>query len=377
MRPYVLVSSDFVKTGGMDRANYAVADYLLRSGNEVHLVAHRVSERLLRAAIFHRAAKPANSYFLGGPFLDRLGRHWAERLRRRSGSVLVNGGNCLVGHVNWVHYVHAAYRPKNRRGLLGRTRSHWQARLDRSRETVALRNAALVISNSERTRRDLIERLQVPTERVVVIYYGSDPAAFRPVRLDERLELRRRLGWDVQRPAVLFIGALGDGRKGFDSLFRAWEILCGSPSWDADLIVVGAGADVAHWRRRSLAAGLGQRVRFLGFRRDVPDLVRAADALVAPSRYEAYGLAAHEALCCELPALVSARAGVAERYPAELQQLLIRDPDNAEDVACRLQAWRADGHAWRPSLAAFAARLRTWTWDDMAARIHKCLESAA
>jgi hypothetical protein len=38
MKPYLLVTGDFVKTGGMDRANYALAHYLARQGGEVHLV---------------------------------------------------------------------------------------------------------------------------------------------------------------------------------------------------------------------------------------------------------------------------------------------------------------------------------------------------
>src|SRR2546428_102724 len=77
------------------------------------------------------------------------------------------------------------------------------------------------------------------------------------------------------------------------------------------------------WQGMAAAHELAGRVRFLGFRTDVPDLLRAADVLIAPSRYEPYGLTVHEALCCGLPALVSAAAGVAERYPAELSDLLI------------------------------------------------------
>ena len=55
---------------------------------------------------------------------------------------------------------------------------------------------------------------------------------------------------------------------------------------------------------------------------DVPNLLRAADCLVAPTRYEAYGLGVHEALCCGLPGIVSADAGVAERYSPELQRFV-------------------------------------------------------
>jgi glycosyltransferase involved in cell wall biosynthesis len=66
----------------------------------------------------------------------------------------------------------------------------------------------------------------------------------------------------------------------------------------------------------------GDRVRFLGFRTDVPEIPSALDGLVHP-RYEAAGLSVHEALCRGLPAIVTACAGVAERYPADLRHCLL------------------------------------------------------
>ena len=120
---------------------------------------------------------------------------------------------------------------------------------------------------------------------------------------------------------MLFIGALGDRRKGFDTLHKAWEMLTRRSATDPLLVVIGQGALLPEWQQRTRAAGLERSITYLGFRNDVPRLVRAADMLVAPTRYEAYGLGVHEALCCGLPAVVSADAGVAERYPAELADL--------------------------------------------------------
>ena len=59
------------------------------------------------------------------------------------------------------------------------------------------------------------------------------------------------------------------------------------------------------------------------------------------------GLGVHEALCRGLPALVSRTAGVAERYPAGLNGLLIPDPDSAADLADRLRDWRAGLERYR------------------------------
>ena len=58
-----------------------------------------------------------------------------------------------------------------------------------------------------------------------VIYYGIDAEQFRPPFAGERDATRAELGWPADRPVVLFIGALGDRRKGFDTLHKAWEML--------------------------------------------------------------------------------------------------------------------------------------------------------
>jgi glycosyltransferase involved in cell wall biosynthesis len=115
-------------------------------------------------------------------------------------------------------------------------------------------------------------------------------------------------------------------------------------------------------------------VRLLGFRKDVPVLLRASDLLIAPTRYEAYGLGVHEALCNGLPALVSRSAGVAERYPEELRELLLPDPDDVEDLVRRVVAWRSADEELRRRVGGLSATLRAWTWDDMARRIHELAE---
>src|SRR5262249_11523681 len=110
MKRVLLVSGDFVRTGGMDVANFALATFLARSGCDVHLVTHKAEEALAAdpRVTLHKIPRPAPSYLLGSPLLATAGRFCAWRGRRDRGRTIVNGGNCDVGDVNWVHYVHAA-----------------------------------------------------------------------------------------------------------------------------------------------------------------------------------------------------------------------------------------------------------------------------
>jgi len=377
MKSYLLVTGDFVRTGGMDRANFALADYLARQGEQVHLVAHRVASELLAYpnVTFHRVPKVANSYLLSSPLLNWVGRSQAQQITALGGRVLVNGGNCQWGDVNWVHYVHAAYEPESQAGQLRQIKGAVSLQRFLVTERRALQSARVIIANSDRTKQDLIEQLGIPEERIHRVYYGIEPQIFYPATPQERTKRRHRLGWSQEKPIVVFIGALGDRRKGFDTLFSACEQLCADPSWDADLVVIGVGAELPLWQKRAAEAGISSGIHFLGFRSDVPDLLRSADCLVAPTRYEAYGLGVHEVLCCGLPAIVSTTAGVAERYPSQLSDLLIPDPEDATDLAARLRHWRKASHHYSQLLGSLSEELRCYTWDDMArnilARINK------
>ncbi len=105
-------------------------------------------------------------------------------------------------------------------------------------------------------------------------------------------ELRAALG----PPGSLILGSAGrlDDQKGLDVLLDALRLLGPKPDWS--LWLAGDGPRRADLEARAARAGLSDRVRFLGFRGDVPALLRATDLFVLPSRYEAMPLALLEAM---------------------------------------------------------------------------------
>jgi glycosyltransferase involved in cell wall biosynthesis len=379
MTPWLLVAGDLTPLGGMDAANHALARHLAHRGDEVHVVTHRAwpDLRSLPSLNVHEVWRPFGRHMLGGPMLAREGRRVWRRLRVRGARAVANGGNCRMTAANWVHYVHAAFRP-DVAGTVGQRAKWWLAhRRELAAEREALCEARVVICNSQRTARDVIERIGVDSKRVVVVYYGSDVRRFGPVTDMVRDEARRQLNVRDNRPLVGFVGALSDRRKAFDTVFRAQTSLCRRPDWDAQLVVVGAGAELPAWRRRAAEAGLQNRIVFMGFRPDVPDILAGLDVLVHPARYEAYGLSVHEAICRGLPALVSSSAGVAERYPEALRELLIDDPNDDRELAERLWQWRSRRDIYSTLVAPFAATLRARSWDAMAEEIAHHVERAA
>jgi glycosyltransferase involved in cell wall biosynthesis len=382
MKSCVLVSGDFTPWGGMDRANYELAWHLAdRLGIAVHLVSHSVARPLATHTriTWHRVPKPLDSYTLAAPLLRQEGRRIAARLARQGARVIVNGGNCPWPDINWVHAVHAAWDNRDVHAPLWfRVRNRWNKCRARRAECRAVRMARIVLTNSAATRRQIIAHLGIPAGRVQIVYLGSAPEDFRPRGTQGRLEARQRFGWWHDRPMVAFIGALGhDRHKGFDVVFRAWTQLCQDPGWDVDLAVAGGGAEVELWQRQATSAGLTGRIQLLGFVKHVPDLLAAVDAVVSPVSYDAYGLAVHEALCHGLPAFVTRCAGVAERYPDNLADLLLNDPPTVDDLVQRLYRWRRDRAAYAARLIHFGTILRQHTWADMARQIVNIIASVA
>jgi glycosyltransferase involved in cell wall biosynthesis len=358
----------------MERANAALADYLVRSGRPVHLVAHEIADAWCETpgVTVHSVPRTRGVLTYGEHRLDRAGQAVAERVSALDSRtrVVVNGTNCRWADVNWLHYVHHAVDGVARDAptwfkLRSRTAQAWALHRERS----IVRSARVVIVNSDLTRGHAIDLVGADPGRVVRVYLSCD-SSFGPVPLAQRREARAWLRLPDERKVAVFIGALGhDGRKGFATLWEAWRQLCADPEWDVDLVVVGAGRQQAGWVRRTRQAALSNRVQFIGFTARVPEVLAAADVLVSPVRYESYGLNVHEALCRNVPAIVSRQAGVAERYPTDLSALLLDDPRDASQLVETLRRWRGDVEGWRARIDPLSVELRRHSWDDMAAEM--------
>lgn len=372
--PWVLVADGFHRYGGMDRANVALAEYLCSIGVPIHLVSFRIDPELAAhpAVTSHLVAKLTRSNLMNSWHLDRRGRQIASAVvnRHPRARVLVNGGNCDWPDLNWVHFVHRAwegqvsnapfwYKVKNAVG-------HW---IDCRRERRVLRRAHTLLANSHRTKRDLVDLFGIDPSHIHTVYLGNGDD-WQKITPERRANVRAHYGISAECALIIFVGAMGyDMRKGFDTLWAAWRSLSANQSWDAQLFVAGGGRALHSWRRKIDGSGLGARVRLLGFADNVPDLLAAADLLVSPVRYESYGLNVQEALCCGVPSIVSADAGVAEQYPPELDDLLLLNPDDSHELTARINNWRSRIDEIKRLTMPVAQRLRAYTWNDMAAQI--------
>jgi glycosyltransferase involved in cell wall biosynthesis len=140
------------------------------------------------------------------------------------------------------------------------------------------------------------------TTEVVTLPNFVDADDFRPASVGAPDPLRAALGVAADVPVVAVVGLISH-RKGQDLAVRAFAELRRTRP-DAVLAVIGGG---------ELPSGLPHEgVRLLGHREDVARLLPHASVVVVPSREEPFGLAAIEAMACEVPVVAFAVGGLAE-----------------------------------------------------------------
>jgi glycosyltransferase involved in cell wall biosynthesis len=146
----------------------------------------------------------------------------------------------------------------------------------------------------------------IAEERIWDIPNGVDTDHFRPAGDQERTAIRRELQL-AGAPLAIFAGRLVT-EKGIDKLIDAWpRVLRSLP--DAQLLLVGEGAERPALEIRVRQLSLAHRVRFIASQADVAPYLRAADAFVLPSYAEGMPIALLEAMACGLPCIATAVGG--------------------------------------------------------------------
>ncbi len=213
------------------------------------------------------------------------------------------------------------------------------------------------------------ESLRGAYEDVRVIYNGTDLSSFRPA--GNREALRQSLGLGSEDIAICIVGRLTPW-KGHRELLRAFSRVAGKrPA--AKLLVVG---EVAFWEDtyeaelKELAGTLGiaPRVAWLGFRKDVPDILAAADVFALPSHDEPFGRVIVEAMACEKP-VVATRSGGAPEIVVDGETGILVSVGNEDELAAALLRLAEDGGLRRQM--GRAARTRATCLFDVAQTVSR------
>jgi glycosyltransferase involved in cell wall biosynthesis len=189
----------------------------------------------------------------------------------------------------------------------------------------------------------------VPEDRVYYMPgFGVDCDEFSPERVNasQIQELRRELGLTDKQPVVVMLAEF-IARKRHQDVIHAFARV-GMP--EACLLLAGTGPTEPHMRELASRLGISERVRFLGFRRDVHALLRTANLAVLCSSQEGLPESVMESLCLATPVVATDIRGSRELVDdstgklvpvgdvaalAKAIELVLRNPEQAQAMGRR------------------------------------------
>lgn len=177
----------------------------------------------------------------------------------------------------------------------------------------------------------LLEQAGIPPDRIEVIYNGVGPEHFEDGCSRQQAVKRTQEELGLGHGPVIGTVARLSPEKGVDVLLRALSLVAENfPG--ITLLVIGDGPQAAELHRLAGELGLGESVRFLGARHDVPVLNRLLDIFVLPSREEALPMALLEAMAAGRAVIATSVGGTPEVVTSPVDGVLV-PPDNAEELA--------------------------------------------
>jgi len=171
---------------------------------------------------------------------------------------------------------------------------------------------------------------RVSEEKVALIYNGISQR--KPEDLDIKA-LKEKLGIPEGKKILLSVGR-HTKQKRFDLMIKIHSNIIKKNS-SCCLLLVGDGPDSEYLRKQSRELHVENSVFFLGFRRDVPDLLSLADVYICTSEWEAFSISILEVMASRKPIVAFDVDGVNEAITNEHNGYLI--PFGDEDgVACHV-----------------------------------------
>ena len=217
---------------------------------------------------------------------------WLERL----------GGLPTIGHVH------------------GFTSAHWH------------RGQSHLVTCSNAVKRDLVQK-GFDANHITALHIPVEPADVLPTR--SRREVRQEFGVDENTPIVGTFAHLSV-KKGYRELILAAQrVLKEMPT--AQFWCFGDGLLRDELTLQAQEFGIADRFRLMGFRRDVPDMMRAVDVMALPSHCEPFGLVYVEAGLCDRPVVACQAGGVPEVIEHGESGLLVPPKSPAELAEAILQ----------------------------------------
>lgn len=224
----------------------------------------------------------------------------------------------------------------------------------------AVHEAQFIHTPSQFARDELVELLDLPAEKIHVIFNGCEDDFFHPDAVPMEPEALRALG--VQGPFLVYVGGV-TRRKNVAALLQAWKTIAREYP-DLSLVLVGPQQGL----RAHLEAVGGERVVVAGYldRAKLAGVMKASQGLVFPSIYEGFGLPPLEAMALGVP-VIAVHAGAVPEVVGDCG--VLAQSGEPEALVAAIRQSFDDTHARVDRMRRGRIRAQLFSWPEHAAKI--------
>lgn len=230
-----------------------------------------------------------------------------------------------------------------------------------------LQAASVIVAVSRSTKHDLVNLVNVPENKVRVIYEGVDPS-FKKIEANSINGFLKDVGLD--KSYIIFVGTL-EPRKNIVRIIQAYNAVRKSSSYQGLLVIVGKKG----WQYEPIFKEIEKSefknsIKYMSYVKDsfLPALISGAEVLVYPSLYEGFGLPILEGMACGTPVITSKISSMPEvGGPAAFYV----DPYNVDEIAGGLSKIVNDQEMRSRITKMGYAQLKKFSWDKTAEEVLK------
>lgn len=229
-----------------------------------------------------------------------------------------------------------------------------------------IKHADYLIAVSETTKKELINHIGIPPNRIYVITHGVDKQFSKIDNLNEVWD-RLKKNYALNRPYILYVGAIGM-HKNIMGILSAYKEL--SLKLTHDLVMVGPPDSAWDSANRFVYdSDFSENVHFLGYvnkTHDLSDIYNGAELFVFPSFYEGWTSPPLEAMACGTPVITSNCSSLPETVG---NAAIMVDPNNLNSLAFEMKRVLSDEELQKDLIEKGLVHVSFHTWKRASQRM--------
>ncbi|WP_310441886.1 glycosyltransferase family 1 protein [Sulfurimonas sp.] len=232
-----------------------------------------------------------------------------------------------------------------------------------------IKKADHIITGSNFTKQEIIDYMQIPQDKISVIYHGVNHELYKPYPQDELQDTKAK--FDLPKKFLLFVGSI-EPRKNLLFLLMAYNLLSREEKDELPLILVGFKG----WENKEIMQEIEKNqeyIRYLGYITDteLAHIYNLATIFIYPSLYEGFGLPPLEAMACGTPVIVSNVASLPEVCA---DAALYIEPMDLQDIKDKILTLLGDEKLREELSKKSKAQAALFSWEKAAQEHFRVIE---